>query len=145
MLAKLPVSGPRYAAIDLERKRIDQNRAAVVKLEVESAAILERHPTQERRRCTSSAARAASRNALKLHSLGYEMNSTRSGRRTLYARSGSAASVESSSWRNEQAGLDQLVVQPAGKQPIVMFAVNLVYLPPQLALVGIDKSGGVAK
>ena len=47
MLAKLPVAGPRLAAIDLERQSVDQERAALVELNVVPAAILERHPVQK--------------------------------------------------------------------------------------------------
>ena len=83
VLAELAVSSPRQIAIDLERQGVDQDRLTLVELHVEGAAILERHPTKQRAALHVQRQKRGIAQALKLHSPGYEMNSTRSGRKTL--------------------------------------------------------------
>src|ERR1017187_8097083 len=145
MLAELPVPGPRLATIDLERQGVDQERAALVKLNVVRAAILERHSVQKRaaldfegrQRSVSKSAHAP------LEGVRDELDPLGPEHLVGQLRIGSFAG--NFLVANQQASLYQIVVEPTGKKLIVMFPVNLVYLPPQLTVIGIHKSGGVAE
>ena len=146
MLAELAVSHPGLPfLIPLERERIDEDRPPLVKLHVERAAILQRHPVVKRKPLDlqGQQGRVLVLAEAPLVRIRDQLNPVRPDHLVGVFELPGSASI--SSWGIRRPALGQLAIQPRAHQLIIVQPCQLVDLAKKTALILVDEAPRVAE